>query len=229
MSTKYFVIPSAINTGPGKYYAKVHPNHSYTLDQIIKEMRSRGTGVSESDMRAALHIFFDVVSDIVAAGSNVNLPLANFRSGIVGSFTSKNDSFDEGRHYVKASVSVGKLLRQKMKKIKLEKIHRPDSMPSIYHFKDIVTGSTSNRVTPGGIGEMAGAELKFNKANPEEGVYFVGDTTIKTEIVVSCTQSKVIFAIPALPPGTYSLEVRKGYKSKAEIRRNTLPNKLTVI
>ena len=229
MSAKYFVIPSAINSGPNKYYGKVHPVHSYELDHIIKEMRSLGTGVSETDMRATLHIFFDVVSDLVAKGNNVNLPLANFKSAITGSFASKNDSFDERRHSIKANVSVGKLLRKKMKKATLEKIRRPDAQPDIYQFMDVNTGSKDDKLTPGGIGDIAGSELKFKPENHEEGIFFIGNTTIRAQFIGTCTKSKLVFAIPALPSGTYTLEIRKRYKSAPEIRKGVLNNRLTVI
>jgi nucleoid DNA-binding protein len=54
----------------------VLPNASLTLEDIIAKMMQRGTTVTEADTRAVLNLFFDVVSDEVADGNFVNLPLA---------------------------------------------------------------------------------------------------------------------------------------------------------
>lgn len=132
-------------------------------------MVKRGTLVTETDAKAVLNIFFDVVSDEVADGNTVILPLVNIRPGITGVFSSITDSFDSGRHVKKANLSSGLLLTQKMQRAQVEKISSGQPSPVILEFLDINTQTVNSKLTPGGIAQLMGEELKFNPANAAEG------------------------------------------------------------
>ena len=72
MAIKYYLQPNPITPGPNDHSARVLANNVYDLDAIIRKMLLRGTGTSESDLRASLHIFFNVVADEVAEGNNIS-------------------------------------------------------------------------------------------------------------------------------------------------------------
>jgi hypothetical protein len=76
MPIKYYLQPNPVTPDPNDQSARVLPNASLTLEDIIAKMMLRGTTVTEADTRAVLNLFFDVVSDEVADGNFVNLPLA---------------------------------------------------------------------------------------------------------------------------------------------------------
>ena len=109
-----------------------------------------------------------------------------------------------------------------------EKIGAPEPKPKVQEFSDLDTGAINSAVTSGGTGTILGEELKFNPDNAEEGVFFVNGTTTKANLFGSRTDGKLVFRIPTLAPGTYTLEVRRGYTTSAEIRKGELKKKLTV-
>jgi hypothetical protein len=154
----------------------------------------------------------------------------NIRVGISGVFTSITDSFDPSRHSIRATLSPGLLLSEKMQKVRLEKTLQPLPSPVILEFLNINTNTTNSVLTPGGIGQIVGEELKFNPNNPQEGIFFVAadGTETKVQIIASRTEGKLVFSIPALPAGNYTLEVRRAYTKENIIRKGVLSDTLTV-
>ncbi len=231
MPIKYYLQPNPITPDPNDQSARVLPNASLSLDDIITRMMQRGTTVTEADARAVLNLFFEVVCDEVVNGNFINLPIANIRSGISGVFTSATDDFDPARHALRATLSPGTLLNEKMRNARLEKTLQPLPSPVLLEFLNINTNTTNAVLTPGGIGQIIGEELKFNPNNPQEGIFFIATdgTETKVQIIASRTEGKLVFAIPStLTAGTYTLEVRRAYTKDNVIRKGMLPDTLTV-
>ena len=233
MSIKYYLQPNPITPDPNDQSARVISNQVHDVESITKEMLRRGSTITEADIKAVLKVFFEVVSDEITEGNNVNLPIANFRPGIGGVFSNATDSFDPSRHVKKASVSVGLLLNEKLQFAAVEKTTQPTPGPALVQFTDVNSQNTNSILTPGGIGQLVGEELKFNPDNIVEGIYFVAadGTSTKVDIMASRTEGKLVFSIPpVLIVGSYTLEVRKGYGTTgATLRSGSLQETLQVI
>ena len=224
----YSLLRHNISSETSKFYARVQPYKSMGLDDIIIDMKEKGTGSSETDMRATLQLFFESVTKMVSNGYNVNLPVANFKPGITGLFDSLTDNFDPARHSLKVNVTCGYLPLLAMRDAVVEKVKSSTPKPDIMAFTDVHSGLLNERITPSGIGTIIGSELKFNPENAEEGIFFVNDTTTKVQVLATRTERKLMFSIPQLTPGSYALEVRKAYKTNNEIRTGALSELLIV-
>lgn len=231
MPIKYYLQPNPITPDPNDQSARVLPNEVLDADGVIQRMLKRGTTVTETDIRAVLNLFYDVVSDEVAGGNNVNLPLVNLRPGIVGVFSSITDSFEPSRHTRKANLSSGVLLTQKIQRATVEKILQPIRTPVLLEFLDVNSGTINSKVTPGGIGQVVGEELKFDIAKAEEGIFFIAEnnTESKVSVIATRTEGKLIFSIPAtLSAGNYTLEVRRIYTKDNQVRVGALIDTLSI-
>lgn len=231
MTIKFYLQPNPITPDPNDQSARVVANQSIDMEGIISRVLKRGTLVTETDIRAVLTIFFDEVTDLVADGNTILLPLVNIRPGIKGVFTSASDSFDSARHSKKASLSPGTLLTKKMEDAQVEKITGYQPSPELLEFMDINTQTANSLLTPGGLGRITGSELKFNPANPLEGLFFVNSTGAETKVSVFATRTEgtLLFSIPAtIGVGSYTPEVRKGYGQTANLRTGVLNDTITV-
>lgn len=231
MPIKYYLRPNSISPTPNSFAARINSGLIHNRESIIKEILKRGTTVNEADLRAAFNLEDMVISDEIAEGNTVNLPLVKFRPGIGGIFTSPADHYDASRHHKKVTISYGTLLKQKIEAATVEKITKPHNLPEIMGFTDVRTKSVNDIVSSGGIGELKGSWLKFNADNENEGIYFIAEdkTEIKATEIASRTDGKLIFNIPQnLPPGKYTLEVRKSYGvTKTTIHASRLKKILT--
>jgi len=105
---------------------------------------------------------------------------------------------------------------------------KPDSL---YAYVDVATGERSSTLTPGGLGRLIGRRLKFDAADPAQGVFFLSladGSATQVELVGENLPSKQIFGVPALPAGDYELEVRSTLNSGEELRKGRLKATLTV-
>ncbi len=232
MSIRYYLQPNPITPDPNDQSARVLTNQTFSVDDLIKLMLRRGSTLTEADIRATLFLLFRVVVDEVREGNSVLLPICNIRPGITGVFTSATDSYDSSRHTIKASISAGNELYASMQTAQVEKVLQPMPSPYLLEFTDVVTGATNSKLSPGGIGQIVGEELKFNPANVTDGIYFValGDgSEAKVSVIANRTEGKLVFSIPAsLPKGSYRLEVRRAYGVALTLRTGTLIDPLIV-
>lgn len=232
MTVKYYLQPNHITPDPNDQTARVATNSVLGIDDLVKRIVKRGTTLTETDIRAVLRLSFEEAADCVAEGNAINLPLMNIRPSIQGVFTDVNDSFDASRHTLRASVSAGILLSEKMKTATVEKVSNSIVSPDIVDFTDVKT-STHTKASKGGIGIITGSELKFNTANATEGIFFVNIATnaeTKVTDVAQRTEGKLMFLIPAtLVAGTYYVEVRKAYTNANSIRSDAFETNLTVV
>jgi len=180
-----------------------------------------------------VNLFIDEAIVAVAEGNNLNTPLVNIKPSISGVFTSKSDSFDPSRHTKRAAVSMGSGLAKGIQDATTEKIQEPAASPFLLEYADANSGSNNGPVTPGGIGTIQGAELKYDPANVAEGIFFVptgGGAETKVAVISTRTEGKLVFLVPAgLAAGTYRLEVRRAYLASKTIRTGELAEVLTVL
>ena len=80
------------------------------------------------------------------------------------------------------------------------------------------------------MGEIEGRRLQFDRDDPAQGVYFVGeDGTATPAVVVGRNMpSELSFLVPDLAPGVYTLQVRAVARRGTEVRTGKLKAPLTV-
>ena len=126
---------------------------------------------------------------------------------------------------------MGPLLRELMAKATVEKIVGTDAVPHIISFVNENTGALNATITPGGIGQTKGEQLKFGNADTE-GPFFVNLATnvaTRATVVPKRFEGELMFLCPNLPPGQYRHEVRRLYgMNKDQMRIGHLNVILTV-
>ena len=232
MSIKYYLQPNPITPDPNDQKARVQPNATLGIDEIVKRIVKRGTTLTKTDVRALLRLSFDEIADAVAEGNNVNLSLVNIKPSVQGVFDNVNDSFDDSRHTVRASVSAGIGLQQKMGTASVEKMGSSIVSPDIVDFNDVRTNSHT-QASKGGIGVITGSELKYNPANAAEGIFFVNNATnaeTKVTEVAQRTEGKLMFMIPStLVACKLYCEVPKAFPNANRVRSDAFETNLTVV
>ena len=224
MAITYYFRPNSITPDPNDQVARILFNKSSNEDKIIQKMLKRGTMSTKSDIKAILELFYEVVIDEMVEGNPLNIPILQSRPTIKGVFTSAADSFDRSRHVVTTSLSPGTLVTKRMAEAELAKTTKVAPAPVLIQFVDSNTNIANANITPNGIGELVGENLKFDKDNPDEGIFFIAEdsTETKVSIVPKRFNGQLLFSIPALTPGNYTLEVRRAYTKNKTIRKGDL-------
>jgi len=219
-----------LSTPPDTYVARVVHSGTAELKEIIAVMVQQGCTMFESDIVGVLVAYRQAIESLLREGRSVNTEIAKYNVGISGVFTGSDDTFDPDRHQVRINVQPGKCLVQALAHAKWVKLEPNKPLPHLMHYSDVASGRRDGSLTPGGVGQINGFRLRFDPANPDEGIFFVAPSGTKTrvETMVKNQLRELIFVVPALPAGGYRLEVRARIRGGEELRTGALECKLTV-
>lgn len=234
MSIQYYLVLNTATADPNDCYAHVTTRDNLDTDALAAELVARGVATSRAQAAAVINGLFELVAEKVADGYAVNTPLFTARPGVNGVFTDPTDTFDPARHTIVGNLSAGPLLREALATATPEKILRPAPAPALTAFTNKSTGAVNTTATPGAIGQITGEQLKFDPAVTADGIYFVPGTGSAVKVpaanLATRTDGTLLFTVPALAAGTYTLQVRRTYGTGAnlQVRTGQLGPSLTV-
>jgi hypothetical protein len=230
MPIEYYLQPNPVTTDPNDQSARVATLANLTDDDIAQELVLRGAATSPAQALAVITAFQQIIAEKVADGFAVNTALITLRPGISGVFTDPTDTFDPARHVLRANLYNGPLLIEKLAGATTQKIIRAEPAPVLVAFINKNTGGVNSTLTPGGIGQITGEQLKFDPSNAANGIYFVpaagAAVKVPTANIATRTEGELMFLTPALAAGTYHVEVRRQYGTA--LRTGQLGHPLTV-
>ena len=213
-----------------QYTAQVKPFSALSLNDIVDNMLQHGSTVTRADIVGVLELFFTTIEDSVIEGHSVNLPMCNYGAVIKGVFDSSDASVHHTQHVVHAAVSPGTRFKKSVSmRAEVRKMESSLPVPEPGCFTDLASGQRNAILTPGNLGELYGSRLKIDTSDADQGIFIISEdkTETKVEVLATNVSIRLIFLIPQLGPGTYTMEVRKCFKSQ-DIRTGKLPVALTV-
>lgn len=228
MAIKFSLFPSNFSSVANRFQAAVQSAGAMSYEQVIDRVVMQNTTVTRADTMAVLEAFFAVIVDALLLGFTINTPFGNFRLTIKGFFEGETDSFSPGRNKVEVSISPGSRLREAMLKVEVVKQEDSVRLPRPKRYLDLKTGEYNSLISPGAMGHITGYRLKFDPADPTQGIFFVNGSTTRVELTGRNTPSELMFMIPGeLTPGEYRLEVRSAM-SNGKLFTGVLEEPLTV-
>ena len=213
MSLKYSLTENLLTAQPDDYHARPQEVSSHYLESIISQMLEKGSTVTRADILAVLNNFFEVAGSITASGETINTDLFKTGLSISGVFDGAGDTFDKSRHSIRVNTNAGKVLKDALAKIQVEKTTAPESIPYILEVKDSVSGSVNDQITSAGVLEITGSLLKIDGDHAANGVYLVAADGTKTKVptLVENKPARLFVILPALTAGEYTLQVTTQY------------------
>ena len=231
---KYSLSENMLTDRPDDYSAQTHAVDSLDKEAIIARILKRGTTVTKTDVLAVFNGMEEVIADALLEGNTINLPLFNTSFSISGVFESPLDVFDGNRHKLNINLTKGVLLREAEKSVKFEKTSTTIPLPQIQEVKDSISGAVNETLTPNGVVEVRGYNLKIEGDDPACGLWFVAANGTETKAVtfIENKPSRIIAMIPALPADKYQIKVVSQYSNGIKLLKTPklfiYPKTLTV-
>ena len=213
------------------YVARVQTIDTVQMRELVDRIVAHGSTVGRADILSVLDDYHTIIADLLMLGMSVTTPTACYRPGIAGTFTGLGDSFDPARHLLVPRIRSGALLRAKIAnegRTAKELAEKP--RPMLVEYLDLASGAANTVLTPGEGAHLSGRLLRFDPADPAQGVFFVTATGTRTraERYLDVRPGKVILLAPALPAGEYEVEVKALFNGTGEVRSGKLEALLTV-
>ena len=221
---KYTLVENLLTERPDDYSAQPASTRSYDKEAIIGRILGKGTLLTRTDVLAVFNGLEETVVDIVKDGGTINLPLFNTSFSISGVFDGPMDVFDPSRHKLNINLTKGTLLRKAESEVRMAKTDAVTPQPSIVEVRDAVSGTVNETLTPGGVIQLWGSNLKIAGDDAANGLWFVPETgePVKAEVVVANKPSQLIAMIPAtLTAGKYSLRIVTQYSGSNLLKTPT--------
>lgn len=218
---------------PNDYSGKVKITGTLRNAEIADRIVAERTEFRKETIVTILDMADQKKVEAIAEGKSLVDGVGQYLATVSGVFVGETDSFNPKKHSLRVSYTPGKLLQAALKNITANV--RPGQVgPVINSITDSTTGLLNESLTPGGPAIITGSNILLKGEGDTIGVAFTSENgeTQKVTLIVKNSISEIIFALPALEPGQYTLSVTTqagtNYRLLKEPRTYQFPILLTV-
>ena len=235
---KAYLYDNLLTPDPNDFTARVSSERSLSVADICHSAATRGgADVSDAAMSHAVELFLKEMAYRLCDGFAVNTGYFTAMPVVRGVFLNPNETFDPQRHTLQFQFTQGELMRREIEDVEVEIMGVAETGLYIGQVEDMKSRTVNEVLTPGFNLRVTGTKLRVVGDKPGVGIFFretATNTATKVDeadIVVN-NPSELMIIIPALPAGTYQLEVTTQYstgnKLLKEVRSAVFDRPLTV-
>lgn len=235
---KAYLYDNLLTPDPNDFTARVSSERSLSVADICHSAATRGgADVSDAAMSHAVELFLKEMAYRLCDGFAVNTGYFTAMPVVRGVFLSPNETFDPQRHTLQFQFTQGELMRREIEDVEVKIMGVAETGLYIGQVEDMKSRTVNEVLTPGFNLRVTGTKLRVVGDKPGVGIFFretATNTATKVDegdIVIN-NPSELMIIIPALPAGTYQLEVTTQYstgnKLLKEVRSAVFDRPLTV-
>ncbi len=235
---KAYLYDNLLTPDPNDFVARVSSERSLSVADICHSAATRGgADVSDAAMSHAVELFLKEMAYRLCDGFAVNTGYFTAMPVVRGVFLNPNETFDPQRHTLQFQFTQGELMRREIEDVEVKIMGVAETGLYIGQVEDMKSRTVNEVLTPGFNLRVTGTKLRVVGDKPGVGIFFretATNTATKVDegdIVVN-NPSELMIIIPALPAGTYQLEVTTQYstgnKLLKEVRSAVFDRPLTV-
>lgn len=232
MPLRYGLIENKLTADPDDYMAVTQDNQTFSMDQIVDRMISRGSTVTKAEALGVMEELGLAIEDILKEGNNINTSLFGIYPSISGVFNGSSDGFDNKRHAVRINITAGSRLNRILDAIQVQKVNVTSPAPVIEKFINLKSKAVNESFSPGQIAAVTGLLLKFDESDPDQGIFFISNENVETKVtnVSKNKPSELLFFVPdSLTTGSYQIEVRAKLQNRTTIAKGRLLHSLVPV
>ena len=237
-SIKAYLYDNLLTPDPNDFTARVSSERSLSVADICHSAATRGgADVSDAAMSHAVELFLKEMAYRLCDGFAVNTGYFTAMPVVRGVFLNPNETFDPQRHTLQFQFTQGELMRREIEDVEVKIMGVAETGLYIGQVEDMKSRTVNEVLTPGFNLRVTGTKLRVVGDKPGVGIFFretATNTATKVDegdIVVN-NPSELMIIIPALPAGTYQLEITTQYstgnKLLKEVRSAVFDRPLTV-
>lgn len=233
MKITYVLHKNPIAPDPDACRAIVVQTQMLGIPDVVKQITGEGSILKETECTAVTEAFLKKIGSNLADGIGFHCDYFSVSIEIQGVFKDDKDKFDANRHHIYPNVTPGKPWKENLNNAKLEKVAAEENKPKPATLFDFKSKTLNQTITPGGMAELQGEQLKIDDTAADEGIFFIsgnGGGEIKVAYVYQNFPKTLQFEVPeGLAAGTYTIEVRSRQQNCKSIRSGKLAQTVNVV
>lgn len=158
----------------------------------------------------------------IAEGKSVVDGVGQYLVNVQGAFEGEKAQFEPGKHALGITYTMGKLLRETLKLVKVEVNGVAAVGPVINTVTDSTSKAINGQLSSGGALVLGGVNLKIQGDDPSIGVYLTptteGAAPMKAPVVIANSPSQVIVQMPTLADGQYTVSLTTQYSGSRNVK-----------
>lgn len=195
-------------------YGKVQLRGTDNVDDLVNYMKSKGTEISKSTLRASIDLYEEAKTERLLDGFSINTPTVRMYPTCQGVFVGERPMFQRPQNRILVKCTQGDYLRKRCEEVDVIVNPMAITGPCINEVIDSFTGEVNGSLTAGKTIICKGSNISVVGENAEVGFYLIklGDPETRTKIdmrdVVENRPSQLRIQLPAvLADGNYQVEV----------------------
>ena len=158
----------------------------------------------------------------IAEGKSVVDGVGQYLVNVQGAFEGEKAQFEPGKHALGITYTMGKLLRETLKLVKVVVNGVATVGPVINTVTDSTSKAINGQLSSGGALVLGGVNLKIQGDDPSIGVYLTptteGAAPMKAPVVIANSPSQVIVQMPTLADGQYTVSLTTQYSGSRNVK-----------
>ena len=158
----------------------------------------------------------------IAEGKSVVDGVGQYLVNVQGAFEGEKAQFEPGKHALGITYTMGKLLRETLKLVKVVVNGVAAVGPVINTVTDSTSKAINGQLSSGGALVLGGVNLKLQGDDPSIGVYLTptteGAAPMKAPVVIANSPSQVIVQMPTLADGQYTVSLTTQYSGSRNVK-----------
>lgn len=219
---KAYLYDNLLTPDPNDFTARVSSERSLSVADICHSAATRGgADVSDAAMSHAVELFLKEMAYRLCDGFAVNTGYFTAMPVVRGVFLNPNETFDPQRHTLQFQFTQGELMRREIEDVEVKIMGVAETGLYIGQVEDMKSRTVNEVLTPGFNLRVTGTKLRVVGDKPGVGIFFretATNTATKVDegdIVIN-NPSELMIIIPALPAGTYQLEITTQFSTNKQ-------------
>ncbi|MFA8299795.1 MAG: DUF4469 domain-containing protein [Hyphomicrobiales bacterium] len=213
------------------YIAKPVNNIIKNRNELIEEITGPGSILKETESKAVIDAYWDQIEKYISEGKMYRDERITVNIGISGVFVGKRARDAEGTAKCNLNLVPNKSLKLATDKIHLNYVDPNYDRAIIDIVYDFNTDSDNDIISPNGVVEIKGRDLKIYEDVEGSGIFFINQETneaVKVTRIRDNEPKTLLFTAPDLSAGEYSIEIRNSRHDSKKIRLGISDQKYTV-
>ena len=192
-------------------------NRSHLLDDITGE----GSILKITESKAAIEAYWSRIIKYISEGKEYRDECICVGITITGNFIGKKARFDPNVHDVTVRFNPNKLVKMATRDIQPQYIDPDYDRAVVESVYDWSSDSENTTISPNGVVEVFGRDLKIYKEVEGAGIFFVNKDSgeeVKISRIRINEPRSLSFMVPELAAGNYRLEIRNSARDGAQLR-----------